>query len=65
MKIDSQKIAVILASKGMSKTQLAAQAGLSKQSVSTILTRGTCTTVSAGKLAKALCVEVVEIIKGE
>lgn len=65
MKINVHKITVILAEKEMTRSIFAAQSGVSRQSVSTILTRGTCEPKTAGKLAKALGVDVAEIIKEE
>lgn len=65
MKIDSRKIKLILAEKGMTRTVLSERCGLSRQSISTIMGRGTCSVVSAGKLAQGLGVPVLEIVKEE
>lgn len=65
MRIDANKIKIILAERGMTRAALAAASGLSRQSVSTILTRGTCEPKTAGKIAKALGIPVVEIMKEE
>lgn len=64
MQIDSIKIKLILAEQEMTKTDLAERAGISQQSISNILTRGTCEPKTAGKLAKGLGVPVTEITKG-
>lgn len=63
MKIDAQKIEIILAEKRMTRTVLAEHCGLARQSISTILHRGTCSAVSVGKLALALGITVEEIVK--
>lgn len=65
MKIDALKIKLILAEKGMTRTVLSEMSGLSRQSISTIMGRGTCSVVSAGKLAIGLGVPVCEIVKEE
>lgn len=62
MRLDQKKILCILAERRMTQTELATKAQLSRQSVSTILRRGTCNTPSAGKLAEGLGVSVEEII---
>lgn len=64
MQIDSIKIKLILAEQEMTKTDLAERAGISRQSISNILTRRTCEPKTAGKLAKGLGVPVTEITKG-
>lgn len=65
MKIDALKIKLILAEKGMTRTFLSERSGLSRQSISTIMGRGTCSVVSAGKLAIGLGVPVCDIVKEE
>ncbi len=42
---------------------LAQKAGMSRQNLSTILTRGTCSIISAGRIAEALAAELEEIVK--
>lgn len=49
----------------LTNTALAARCGISRQNISTIIRRGTCTPVTAAKLAKALGVPVTEIIRKE
>ena len=61
MNINSQKIEIMLANNCMTKAALAEKAGISRQSISTILRRGTCSTPNAGKLARALGVDVEEL----
>ena len=63
MKVDGMKIKLILADMEISQTVLSERTGISKQNISLILSRGTCTITNAGKLAKALGVEVREIVK--
>lgn len=63
MKIDVNKIKIILAEREMTRSALAALCGISRQNISTILTRGTCEPKTAGKLAKGLGIPVDEIVK--
>ena len=63
MKINVYKIKLMLAEMGMTRAELGIRCGVSRQNISTILTRGTCEPKTAGKLAKGLGVDVREIIK--
>ena len=63
MKLNTTKIVLILADREMTRAALAEACGISRQNLSTIMTRGTCAPKTAGKLAKGLGVEVLEIIK--
>ena len=63
LKLNVTRIIVILAEQGITKAELARRCGLSRQQISVILGRGTCTPTSAGKLAAGLGVSVVEIMK--
>lgn len=63
MNIDTTRIEMILAERGMTKTSLAEKCGVSRQNVSTIIRRGTCEPHTAGKLAAGLGVSVAEIIE--
>ena len=65
MKINAHKIKLILAEMEMTRSDLAAKCGVSRQNISTILTRGTCEPKTAGKLAKGLGVPLDEIVKEE
>ena len=65
MRINSIKIKLFMAEKEMSQTILAEKVGVSRQNISLMLCRGTCSVVNAGKLAKALGVDVREIVKEE
>lgn len=60
MKISKQQIELLMAMQNLSAGQLAERSGISRQSVSTIKTRGTCTTTTAAKLAKGLGCSVEE-----
>jgi len=63
MRIDSIKIKLIMAEQGINQTALAISCGISRQNISAMLARGTCSIAKAGKIAKALGVDVREIIK--
>ena len=63
MQLNTHKIVLVLAEQQMTHSALAEKCGMSRQSISTILTRGTCSTVTAGKLAKGLQLGLTEIIK--
>ena len=63
MNISAVKIETRLAELGLTKTALAERCGVSRQNISTIVHRGTCEPRTAGKLAKGLGVELVEILK--
>lgn len=63
MKLDIVKIVQILAEQGLTKSELAARSGVSRQQISTIIGRGTCTPKTAGKLAAGLGLSVGEIMK--
>lgn len=64
MKINVHKIKLILAEREMTQTDLAERCGISKQFLSTILTRGTCEPKTVGKLANGLGIPPEEITKG-
>ena len=63
MKIDSIKIKLLMADQGMTQADLADRVGISRQNISLMLGRGTCSIAKVGKLAKALGVDAREIIK--
>lgn len=62
MVIDVQKVELIIAERGITKTQLARKAGFVRQNISAILKRGTCEPRTAGRLAAGLGVPVVDIL---
>ena len=63
MRLDITKIVRLLAEKGLTKCELAARSGVSRQQISTIIGRGTCSPKTAGKLAAGLGIPVGEIMK--
>ncbi len=64
MRIYVWKVEAMLARDGVTRAELSKRSGISRQSVSCILQRGTCSTVNAGKIARALGVDVTEIMEG-
>lgn len=62
MNLRTQYIDTKLAEQGMTKSDLAVRSGVSRQSISTIIRRGTCEPKTAGKLATGLGVSVSDII---
>lgn len=65
MTINTQRIETMLAERGLTKVAYAASCGISRQSISTIIRRGTCEPKTVGKLAQGLGVPVAEIIREE
>ena len=63
MKISREKINIELARKEMNVTALAKAYGVSRARMNVILNSREVSTVSAGRLAKALGVDVTEIIE--
>lgn len=63
MNLNVYRIEKELAIKGMTKKRLAELSGLHRQNISTILKRGSCESITAGKLAKALALEFEEIVQ--
>lgn len=63
MKLDITKIVQILAEQGLTKSEFATRSGVSRQQISTIMGRGTCSPRTAGKLAVGLGISVMEIMK--
>lgn len=63
MTIDTTRIETMLAERGLTKKAYAANCGISRQNVSTIMRRGTCEPKTAGKLAAGLGISVADIIK--
>ena len=58
MNISTVRIDLIKAARGLTNVDLAADCGISRQSISAILRRGTCTPIIAGKLARGLGVSL-------
>lgn len=65
MTINTQRIETMLAERGLTKAVYAANCGISRQNVSTIIRRGTAEPKTVGKLAAGLGVPVAEIIREE
>lgn len=65
MKLDVQKIKLILAEREMNQSDLAKKCGVNRQQINDILSRGSCTLKTLGRIAKALHVPVSEIVKEE
>lgn len=63
MQLSRAKINLVLARKQMTVTQLAERCGISRNRVNVILNSRTVSPMTAGKLAKALEVDVTEIIE--
>ncbi len=63
MPLNVSRILTALAEQQMTVTTLAKRSGVSRQNISTILRRGTCRPVTAGKLAGALGLDVAEVVK--
>lgn len=65
MKLNVRNINFLMAEQEIGQTELAERCGMMRQNIHTILFRGTCLPKTAGKLAKALGVNVWEIVKEE
>ncbi len=63
MRLDTLTIKKLMGSKGMTQAQLARLTGVTRQTISNILGRGTCSATSAVRLADALNVPIEEIVK--
>lgn len=62
MKLNAKRIEKELAVRDMSKADLARGMETSRSFISNVLTRGTCEPKTAGKIAKALNIDVEKII---
>ena len=65
MVIDNRKFEIALANSGLNIGQAAERAGVSRQRFSMILNQKRVTPQAAGKVAKALGVDVLKIIETE
>ena len=65
IKLDGRKLNIELARHEMSVTQLAEAAGINRTSIAAIRKTGVCKTTTAGKLARALGIDVTEIMADE
>lgn len=62
MLLNTKRIETVLAEKGMTKTELSKNCGISRQNISILIRRGTCEPKTANKLASGLGIPVSEII---
>lgn len=60
-----ENLEIMAARRGLRLGQLADKAGLNRQNMSIVKKRGTCTAMTAIKIAAALGVDVTEIIEEE
>ena len=65
MKLNTWKIKLLLAEQEMSQTDLAVKIGVNRQQVNEILSRESCSLKTLGRIAKALNVSAMEIVKEE
>lgn len=65
LKLNIPAIKKLMAYKGLSNTALSNLTGISRQNISTILQRGTCSLKNGGLLAHALGADIEEIWKEE
>ena len=63
MRISKQKIFAVQAKRGLTMKQLAELSGISRQNLSTVVHRGSWRPETAGKIARALGVDVTEIME--
>lgn len=65
MKISKRKITALMGAKLMTQVKLAEAAGVSRATINAALLKGSCSIPTVGKIAKALGVDPMEIIKME
>ena len=65
MIINTDKVRILAAQQGTNLSKLAEKAGVSRQTISTTMTRGTCRTETAVKLATALGVEPETLLEAK
>lgn len=65
MRINSFRINAQLARQGMTQSELAKKAGMTRQATSTLIRRGSCEPRTAGRIARALNVDVEDLIVKE
>lgn len=65
MTLDEKRVEVELARNQMNKKDLAERAGMSRQRLNVLLNSKRITAKTAGKIANALLVDVLDIIKQE
>lgn len=62
MELNVNKINLLLAEQKMTKKMLAERSGVLAQNISTVIKRGKCSPLIAGKLANGFGVSVAEIV---
>ena len=62
MKLDVLAIKRLMANQQLTNTELSKRSGLSRQSISVILARGSCSIINVGRLANALQVDIETIV---
>lgn len=65
MRIERLKIKIHMATNGLTVKNVAEKIGMKPQNLCNVLNRGTCSLVTAGRIAKALGLPVSEIMKEE
>lgn len=63
MKINSLKLRLIMAERGITQTALSERCGVSRQNINTMLSRGSCSDINLVRIANALGVSAQEIMK--
>lgn len=61
--LSKQKILIILADRGMRTKQLSELVEMKPNNLSALLSRGSCSPITAGKIARALNVSVSDIVE--
>lgn len=62
MKLNVLAIKRLMANKQINNVELSKRSGISRQSISVILTRGSCSIINVGRLANALQVDIETIV---
>ena len=65
MKLDSHRIEILMAERKLTKRAFSEVCGISAQNISRIIRCGTCTPITAGKLAEGLGVPVEDVLTSE
>ena len=62
MKLNVLAIKRLMANKQINNVELSKRSGISRQSISVILARGSCSIINVGRLANALQVDIEAIV---
>ena len=62
MKLNVLAIKRLMANQQLTNTELSKRSGISRQSISMILSRGSCSIINVGRLANALQVDIETIV---